>query len=175
MLQYTAVTERTAALFLTGNLVALAVGRIVSTGLMRWFSPSKMVGTYALVNISLLAVGILYPGSMGAGAILATSFFMSIMFPTIFALGVKGLGPNTKLGGSVIVMAVVGGAVFPPLLGFIAKRTGSYARGYSVALLAYVVVALYGFLGSHIKGRAARQRRLSTSGSIELNGGANRS
>jgi FHS family L-fucose permease-like MFS transporter len=77
---------------------------------------------------------------------------MSIMFPTIFALGVKGLGPNTKLGGSVIVMAVVGGAIFPPLLGFIAKRTGSYADGYVMVLLAYIVVALYGFLGSRTKG-----------------------
>ena len=152
MLQYTGVTERTAALFLTGNLVALAVGRIVSTGLMRWFSPARMMGTYALINIALVAVAIVHPGRAGAGAIVATSFFMSIMFPTIFALGVKGLGPNTKLGGSVIVMAVVGGAIFPPLLGFIAKRTGSYARGYTVVLLAYIVVALYGFLGSRTQG-----------------------
>ena len=154
MLQYTGVTERTAALFLTGNLIALAVGRFVSTYLMRWFSPTKMMGTYALINIALLAVGILHPGRLGAGAILATSFFMSIMFPTIFALGVKGLGPNTKLGGSIIVMAVVGGAIFPPLLGFIAKRTGSYALGYSVTLLAYIVVALYGLLGSRAKADA---------------------
>ncbi len=152
MLQYTGVTERTAALFLTGNLIALALGRIVSTYLMRWFSPSKMMGTYALINIVLVSVGIVHPSRVGAGAIVATSFFMSIMFPTIFALGVKGLGPNTKLGGSVIVMAVVGGAIFPPLLGFIAKRTGSYARGYTVVLLAYIVVALYGFLGSRTKG-----------------------
>lgn len=152
MLQYTGVTERTAALFLTGNLIALAVGRFVSTGVMRWFAPRRMMGIYALVNIALLSVGILHPGSVGAGAILATSFFMSIMFPTIFALGVKGLGKNTKLGGSVIVMAVVGGAIFPPLLGFIAKRTGSYARGYCVVLVAYIVVALYGFFGSRTKG-----------------------
>ncbi|MGA8938990.1 MAG: L-fucose:H+ symporter permease [Acidobacteriaceae bacterium] len=152
MLQYTGVTERTAALFLTGNLVALAVGRFVSTGLMRWFSPTKMMGTYAVVNIALLSVGILHPGRVGAGAILATSFFMSIMFPTIFALGVKGLGPNTKLGGSVIVMAVVGGAAFPPLLGLIAKHTGSYARGYVIVAVAYVVVALYGFFGSRTRG-----------------------
>jgi MFS transporter, FHS family, L-fucose permease len=154
MLQYTGVTERTAALFLTGNLVALAVGRILSTGLMRWFAPARMVGSYALINIGLLSVVILHPGKLGAGAILGTSFFMSIMFPAIFALGVKGLGANTKIGGSVLVMTVVGGAIFPPLLGFIAKRTGSYALGYSVVLLAYVVVALYAFLGSGTKGEA---------------------
>lgn len=152
MLQYTGVNERTAALCLTGNLVALAVGRIVSTGLMRWFSPAKMMGSYALLNMALVGVAIVHPGRVGAGALVASSFFMSIMFPTIFALGVKGLGPSTKLGGSVIVMAVVGGAIFPPLLGFIARQTGSYARGYSVVLLAYIVVALYGFMGSRTQG-----------------------
>ena len=68
---------------------------------------------------------------------------MSIIFPTIFALGIKGLGPHTKLGGSTIVMAVIGGAVFPPLLGFVARATGSLALGYLVPLLAYGVIALY--------------------------------
>jgi FHS family L-fucose permease-like MFS transporter len=146
--QYTAATERTAALFLTGNLIALAVGRFVSTALMRWISPAKMTGVYAMINIGLLAVGILHPGTVGAWSILATSFFMSIMFPTIFALGVHGLGPNTKIGGSVIVMSVVGAGIIPPLLGYIAKQSGSYAKGYVVALVAYFVVAAYGFFGS---------------------------
>jgi FHS family L-fucose permease-like MFS transporter len=80
-------------------------------------------------------------------AILASSFFMSLMFPTIFAMGIKGLGPNTKLGGSLLVMSVAGGGVFPPPLGLVAKRTGSYALGYVVPLAAYIVVALYGFYG----------------------------
>ena len=70
---------------------------------------------------------------------------MSIMFPTIFALGVKNLGPQTKLGGSLIVMSVVCAAAVPPLLGLIAKQTGSYAMGYSIVALCYVVVAVYGF------------------------------
>jgi FHS family L-fucose permease-like MFS transporter len=152
MKQYTVTSERKAALFLTGSLVALAAGRFVSTYLMRWFRPTIMMGVYALINIALLAVGILHPGMIGAWAILATSFFMSIMFPTIFALGVKGLGPNTKIGGSVIVMSVVGAAIVPPLLGYIAKHTGSYATGYSVALAAYIAVAAYGFFGSQTKG-----------------------
>lgn len=84
-------------------------------------------------------------------AILASSFFMSIMFPTIFAMGIKGLGANTKLGGSLLVMSVAGGGVFPPLLGFVAKRTGSYAFGYAVLLVAYIVVALYGFYGRRMQ------------------------
>jgi FHS family L-fucose permease-like MFS transporter len=73
------------------------------------------------------------------------SFFLSIMFPTIFALGLKGLGENTKIGGSMLVMAIVGGAFFPLVLGWIAKTTGSMAAGYTVPLLCFAGVAVYGF------------------------------
>jgi len=148
MKQYAGVGERTAALFLTGHLIALSLGRIVSTWLMRWIRPSLMMGVYALINVALMLVGILHPGLTGGFALLATSFFMSIMYPTIFAMGVKGLGPNTKLGGSLIVMALAGAAIMPPALGFIARQTGSYAMGYLVPLSGFVVVALYAFFGS---------------------------
>lgn len=147
MKQYTGVEERTAALFLTGNLVAMTLGRFVSTWLMQWLDPARMTALYAVIDIVLLAYSILRPGFAGAMAILASSFFMSIMFPTIFAMGIKGLGANTKLGGSLLVMSVAGGGVFPPLLGFVAKSTGSYALGYAVLLAAYAVVAIYGFYG----------------------------
>ena len=145
MKQYTAVSERTAAFYLTGTLIALAVGRFVSTPLMRYFSASRMLGFYAAANVCLMAVTILHPGIMGAWGVVASGFFLSIMFPTIFALGLKGLGPNTKLAGSLLVMAIVGGAIFPPILGLIARSTGSLALGYIVPLVGFVVVALYGF------------------------------
>lgn len=148
MKQYTGVGERTAAMFLTGHLVALTLGRIVSTWLMRWFQPSRMMGTYAVINVLLVLIGVLDPGTVGGSAILVTSFFMSIMYPTIFALGVKGLGPNTKLGGSLIVMSLAGGGIMPPMLGYIARQTGSYASGYLVPLSGSAVVALYAFFGS---------------------------
>jgi len=141
--QYTHSSERTAGLLLTGNLIALAIGRLISTGLMRWINPSRMMGTYAIINILLLTVTIFHPGSVGAGAILLTSFFMSIMFPTIFAMGIKGLGPDTKLGGSLIVMSVVGAGIIPPILGLVAKHFGSYALGYTVVSVCYLVVAIY--------------------------------
>lgn len=142
--QYTATTERSAALMLTGTLVALFLGRLVSTALMRAFAPVRMMTLYAAINIALVAVGILLPGRAGLAALLLSSFFMSIMFPTIFALGVKDLGPLTKLGGSLIVMAVVGGAVVPPLLGQVAGASGSYALGYTLVALCYAVVLVYG-------------------------------
>lgn len=157
--QYTQATERTAALFLTGNLIALALGRFASTVLMRWIRPARMMGTYAVINILLLAVGIVHPGPVGVGAILVTSFFMSIMFPTIFALGVKNLGPRTKLGGSLIVMSVVGAGVIPPILGLVAKQFGSFALGYVVVTVCYVVVAVYG-LSAPAKDESASETAL---------------
>jgi len=150
MKAYTAVTEREAGWFLSGTLLALALGRIVSTPLMRFISPSKMMTLYAVLNMGLLAVGIVHPGIVGTWAILLTSFFMSILFPTIFALGVKGLGPNTKLGGSLIVMAIVGGAIFPPLMGVVTRSTGSVALGFILPVVGYVVVALYGIVGTRL-------------------------
>ena len=146
MRAYTRVNERTAAYFLTGSLVMLAVGRIISTPLMRYIRPVAMIGVYAGLNVLLLCVTIVFPGLLGSCAIVATSYFMSVMYPTIFALGVKGLGPDTKLGGSLLVMSIVGGALFPPLLGWITKWSGSIAAGYTLPTFGYIVVASYAFL-----------------------------
>ena len=152
---YTTAGERTGGYLLTASLIALAVGRIVSTSLMRYIRPDTMIAVYALINIVLLSVGVLHPGFVGAYAIVATSFFMSVMYPTIFALGVKGLGADTKLGGSLIVMAIIGGAIFPPAMGWITRLTGSVALGYMLPGLGYVVVALYGFFAGRLTTHAA--------------------
>jgi MFS transporter, FHS family, L-fucose permease len=151
MKQYTAVTERHASYYLTGVLVALAVGRFISTPLMKYVSPSKMLGFYGVANVLLMGVTVTQPGIVGAWGVVASGFFLSIMFPTIFALGLKGLGPNTKLAGSLLVMAIVGGALFPLVLGFIARNTGSLAKGYIVPLVGFAVVALYGFLAPRVQ------------------------
>lgn len=143
MKQYTAVTERQAGWFLTGNLLLMLVGRFVSTWLMQWIRPVRMVATYAIANSLLITFAVVYPGFAGAMLIICSSLFMSIMFPTIFALGVKGLGHNTKLGGALIVMSVAGGAVLPPALGSIARASGKLALGYVVVVAAYLLVFTY--------------------------------
>jgi FHS family L-fucose permease-like MFS transporter len=143
--QYAATSERTAALFLTGNLVAFAAGRIFSTSLMRWFRPVRMMAAYAVVNMFILAFAVLRPGMSGVVALVITSFFMSVMYPTIFSLGIKGLGSRTELASSLLVMSVVGAAVIPPLLGLVAKATHSYALGYAPVLACYAVVAVFGW------------------------------
>jgi MFS transporter, FHS family, L-fucose permease len=121
---------------------------------MRYINPSKLMGAYCVANILLVTVAVLMPGWIGIWCVFLTSFFMSVMFPTIFALGLKGLGPNTKLGGSLLVMAIVGGAVLTPAMGFISEKTHSLALAYCVPLLAYGIIALYSFWGSQRRGNA---------------------
>ncbi len=144
---YTHQPEKVAGYFLTGTLGAFGIGRFASAYLMRFIAPNKLLGTYALFNIVLVSVAVLRPGWVGLLAIFITSFFMSLMFPTIFALGLKQLGPNTKIGGSLLVMAIVGGAVLTPLMGLIAEAHG-IATAYTIPLAAYVFVAAYGFVGA---------------------------
>jgi len=146
--EYTHQPEKTAGYLLTGTLVAFGVGRFTSAYLMRFIAPYKLLGAFAVANVALVAFGVLHPGWTGLWAILLTSFFMSLMFPTIFALGLKGLGPNTKIGGSLIVMAIVGGALIPPLMGKIADVSHSMAPAYVIPLIAYVVIAGYAFAGA---------------------------
>ena len=137
--------EKTAGYLLTGSLVAFGVGRFSSAWLMRYVSPGKLMGTYGAINTVLALVGVAFPGWIGLWALLLTSFFMSLMFPTIFVLGLRGLGENTKIGGSMIIMAIVGGAVLTPIMGFISVRSGSLALAYLVPLLGYVFISLYAF------------------------------
>jgi FHS family L-fucose permease-like MFS transporter len=151
MKQYTSVSERTAAGYLTATLIAMMAGRFATTPLMKYVPASRLLGIYGAVNVVLIGLAITRPGAFGAYAIVASSFFLSIMFPTIFALGLKGLGANTKLAGSFLVMAIVGGAIFPPVLGWIAKRTGSLADGYIVPAAGFLGVAIYGFLADRLR------------------------
>jgi FHS family L-fucose permease-like MFS transporter len=144
--EFTHQPEKVAGYFLTGTLGAFLVGRFSSAYLMRFVSPSKLLGTYAVINVLLVGFSVFYPGWAGLWTLFLTSFFMSLMFPTIFALGLKGLGPNTKIGGSLIVMAIVGGALLPLLMGRIADARHSIAPAYLVPLVGYVFVVLYGFL-----------------------------
>jgi FHS family L-fucose permease-like MFS transporter len=146
--EYTRVPEKTAGYLLTGTLAMFGVGRFTSAYLMRFLSPSKLMGTYGVINVVLLSIAVLHPGWLGMWCVFFTSLFMSLMFPTIFALGLKGLGPNTKIGGSLLVMAIIGGAVLTPIMGLISEQRHSIALSYSVPLLAYVVILFYSFWGA---------------------------
>lgn len=140
--------EKFAGFLLTGTLVGFGVGRFASAEIMRRVRPARLTGTYALINIGLVAVGVALPGWVGVWSIFLTSFFMSAMYPTIFALGIQGLGRNTKIGASIIVMAIVGGAVITPIMGLISQRAHNIALAYAAPLLCYIVVAFFSFAGS---------------------------
>jgi FHS family L-fucose permease-like MFS transporter len=139
--------EKVAGYFLTGTLAAFALGRFLSAAIMRRVQPYRLVCVYSVVNVVLVAIGVLYPGWIGLWAIFLTSFFMSVMYPTIFALGIEGLGRNTKIGGSLIVMSIVGGAVLTPLMGWIAQTSHRISLAYLVPMAGYLVVAIYSFIG----------------------------
>ena len=141
--EYTHQPEKRAGLFLTGTLVAFAVGRFSAAYLLKNLAAAKLMTIYAIINSALLAIAIVRPGWAGMWAVFLTSFFMSIMFPTIFALGLEGLGPLVKLGGSLLVMAIVGGATLTPIMGWISQHSAGIADAYSVPLFSYVVIALF--------------------------------
>ncbi len=144
---YTGLGERNAGYWLTGALVAFTTGRFISTWLLRFVHAGKLLGVYATLNAVICTMAVLRPGWLGVGCLIAVSFFMSMMYPTIFALGVKGLGTKTKTGSGMIVMSIVGGAAIPPIMGRMADVLG-IALAYVVPAICFVGVALYGWLGS---------------------------
>ncbi|MGO8736781.1 MAG: L-fucose:H+ symporter permease [Terriglobia bacterium] len=148
---YTRQPEKVAGYLLTGSLVAFGVGRFTATYLMKFFQPSRLMGIYGCINVTLVGVGVLFPGWIGVWAVFLTSFFMSLMFPTIFALGIKELGPNTKLGGSMIIMAIIGGAVATPIMGLLFQMTHSMAVAMVVPLVCYTFITYYAFSGSKVR------------------------
>ena len=138
-MRYTHLSQREAGYWLTGVLVAFTAGRFLSTWLLHFVSASMLLGAYAGFNALICAIAVLWPGWLGLGCLIAAGFFMSIMFPTIFALGVKGLGQRTKRGSAFIVMSIVGGAVFTPIMGLMP----SIALSYIVPALCFGGVAVY--------------------------------
>ncbi|HMH23568.1 MAG TPA: L-fucose:H+ symporter permease [Puia sp.] len=125
-------------------------GRFIGTFLMRYIRPAKLLSLYALINILLLVVALLAKGDIAVYAVMAVPFFMSIMFPTIFALGIKDLGEETKLASSFLVMSIIGGAFAPLLMGLISDKTGSMQTAYIIPLLCFVVVLIFGMKGYKI-------------------------
>lgn len=144
--------EKEAGTFLFISLLVFGIGRFIATALMRKFDPGKLMGLFSIINVILVTISIAFPGLIGGYALVSTSFFMSLMFPTIFALGVKGLGPNTKIGGSMIIMAIIGGAIWTPIMGLISDITQSMAIAMIVPLISYLYVMFYSFIGSKPSG-----------------------
>jgi MFS transporter, FHS family, L-fucose permease len=143
----TGLGERPAGYWLTGALVAFTAGRFFSAWLLRFVPAPHLLGSYSVLNAAICGVAVLRPGWLGVCSLIAVSFLMSTMFPTIFALGTQGLGTRTKTGAALIVMAIIGGALITLAMGRVADRV-SIAASYSVPALCFIGIALYAWLGS---------------------------
>lgn len=133
-----------AAYLLSVALGCFLAGRFLTTALMGAIAPARLLTVYAVVNVLLTGVVIAGLGWTSVVALIATFFFMSIMFPTIFALGVKGLGAQTKRGASFIIMSIVGGAIVPWFMGRIADVT-DIETAFWVPAACFAIVAVYGW------------------------------
>lgn len=145
--QYWAGTSNgQAALLLAISLGLFTGGRFIGTAIMKKMAPNKLLSLYALINIVLCLLVMMGKGALSVYALMAVFFFMSIMFPTIFALGVKDLGVHTKKGGAFIIMSIVGGALMPYVMGVVVESQ-SIAISYAVPLVCFAVVFYYGWKG----------------------------
>ncbi|GAA0568138.1 sugar MFS transporter [Rhizomicrobium electricum] len=126
------------------------LGRLCGSAVVSWAKAHRVLTFYAVVNVVLCGVAML-GGNLGFAAVLGTFFFMSIMFPTIFALGIQGLGPHTKLGSSIIVMSIVGGAIAPPVMGHIADIM-SMRVGFFVPMVCFAYIVVYGLIWPKLAG-----------------------
>ncbi|MFM2288088.1 MAG: symporter permease [Pseudomonadota bacterium] len=139
-----------ASYLLSVAMVAFLVGRFTGTALMTRFAPARLLTLYAVINTLLCVLVALAIPIVSVIALVAISFFMSIMFPTIFALGVRGLGPATKRGSSLLIMSIVGGALLPWCMGWIGDHA-SMALAYLLPAACFVVVAWYGAFGQRLR------------------------
>jgi FHS family L-fucose permease-like MFS transporter len=141
------ITEIRAADFLGACGIAFLIGRFLGTFLMRFIKPNLLLALYAAINILLCFVAIMASGMITVYAVILICFFMSIMFPTIFALGIKDLGNDTEYGSSLIIMSIVGGAIMPRIFGYISDSTGNIQLGYMVPLVCFIIICYFGLKG----------------------------
>ena len=143
------LSDKGASSLASVGFVCFLAGRIIGAALLKKFPAHKVLAAFAaLAGLCSLAV-FLKLGWLSAAALFLTYLFMSIMFPTIFSLGIHGLGSRAKEASSFIVMAIMGGAIMPKLMGHIADQT-DMSTGFIVPLACFVAVALYGSVWSKL-------------------------
>ncbi len=144
------LSEADAAKYVSLYWGGAMLGRFAGSWIMAWFSPRKLLALFAAINAVLVATTMLSTGSVAMYSVIAVGLFNSIMFPTIFALGIERLGPMTSKASSLLIMAIVGGALIPQLQGFLADRFG-LQHAFVLPLLCYVYIVFYGVSGSKVR------------------------
>lgn len=139
-------SEQAASVILAiGGMGLFWLGRISGSYILKFINPGKLLTFYGLVNVLLLALVVSDLGNVSVIALFSSYFFMSIMFPTIFALGVSDLGALTKNGSSFLVMAVAGGAFCPPIMGLISDNYGT-GIGFFIPLFCFAIISIFGYV-----------------------------
>jgi FHS family L-fucose permease-like MFS transporter len=120
------------------------IGRLSGAAILTRASPSRLLGYYSLINTALCAIVVMKLGWLSVAGVFLTFFFMSISFPTLFALGIDGLGRDVKRGSAFIVMAILGGAIMPKLMGYLGDRY-DMSTGFLMPLVCFALIAVYGY------------------------------
>jgi len=138
--------NETGATFFLGTIgfPLFLLGRVTGTAFLRKISAHKLLGLYALLNVFVCLLVVFKIGWISVAAVFISFYFMSIMFPTIFALGIHGLGVQAKKASGFIVMAIMGGAIMPKLMGYLGD-TYNMSISFLMPMCCFVFIALYGF------------------------------
>jgi FHS family L-fucose permease-like MFS transporter len=145
------ISDQGAATLASVGFICFLVGRFTGAGLLKKFAAHRVLGLYGLMNVAVCLAVFSKLGWPSVLCVFLSYFFMSIMFPTIFALGISGLGARAKRASAFIVMAIMGGAVLPKLMGFVADKY-DMSRGFIVPLFCFAFVAYYGFKWPALRG-----------------------
>ena len=144
-------TEQAGATYYIISLILFVLARFICTGLMKYIKPRTLLTGLALLATFCCLLTIYGGGWLGVYALVGISGCMSLMFPTIYALGIDGLGEDTKIGGAGMVMAIAGAAVLTQIQGIVSDEAGSIKLAYWVPAFAFLVVGYYSFFVAHKK------------------------
>jgi len=142
--------EKSSSFLLTAATFCFMLGRFSGTYLMKFYSPVKLLVLYASMNVLLLILAFFVDGKVSVYAFMGVTFFMSIMFPTIFSLSIRGLGSKTKLGSSLIIMGIVGGAIIPPIMGKVSDLS-SIRVAYLVPVICFSYILYFAYKNLKVK------------------------
>jgi len=138
------VSDKGASFLASVGFFCFLIGRFTGAGLLKKLSAHKILGLYGVMNVITCLLVFSKLGWLSVACVFLSYFFMSIMFPTIFALGIYGLGARAKQASAFIVMAIMGGAILPKLMGYVADQY-DMSRGFIVPMACFAFVAFYGY------------------------------
>ncbi len=144
------IGEKAASVYLAVALFAFMAGRFIGTWFLNFISAPRLLAIYSAANVLLLIAVVFLKGMFSIYALIAVEFFMSIMFPTIFSLSIRGLGAKTKQGASLVIMAIVGGAIFPVIMGRVSDIS-NIQFSYIVPALCFFVILYFAMKNGSVK------------------------